>query len=111
MRCNVERRSITLFQLSCRLGALPGGGDFEQHAVRINARLLVERDELAALFHRGLRVKGEPCVNLGGHASRHNLENLHAKVDKELVDGQLQLGRGRAALGARIGHRLVHCRP
>ena len=53
---------------------------------RLDAPLLVERDELARLGDRPVGVEAQAGVDLGGDAAGNDLEDLAAEEDEELID-------------------------
>ena len=48
-------------------------------------------DDVQGLVDRGLSVEGEAGVDLGGDLARDDLENLLAELDKEAVEGGVDL--------------------
>jgi hypothetical protein len=55
-------------------------------------------DNVEGLVDRGLGVKGEPGVDLGGDLAGNNLENLLAELDQQAVEGIVDLLLNVAAL-------------
>ncbi|MFT3776451.1 MAG: hypothetical protein QM820_64750 [Minicystis sp.] len=60
----------------------------DQHPLARGARRLVELDEVAALGDGRLGVVGEPRVDLGGDAPRHDLQDAQPEVDRQPIDGE-----------------------
>ena len=63
-----------------RLYAFPSRGDLDEDAALVNIPGLVQLYDVDGLPDRGLSVKRQPRIHLGGHSSRHNLEDLGSKV-------------------------------
>ena len=78
------------------LDALPSGGDLDQNALVADAGVVVETDQLAAFFNRGIRVIAEAGIHLGGHAAGNDLENLFSEDDADLIESLMHhvLNRG-----------------
>ena len=56
-------------------------------STEVDARLAVQANQLAGLGDGGLGVVAEPGIHLGGHAPRHDLEDLLAEGDADLIEG------------------------
>lgn len=48
-------------------------------------------NDVKGLVDGGLLIEGESRVDLSGHLARHNVQNLLAKEDKEIVEGRIDL--------------------
>ena len=106
-QCEVAMDAF-LFQHLGGLDALPRARDFNEHAVAADARLFVNRDELARLRDGAVLVKRQPRIRLGAHAAGHDLEDFEAEIDEDVVHHVVHLLRaGKPAVFA-IGHGLLH---
>lgn len=59
---------------------------------------MIYLDEVQGLVNRGLGVKGEARIDLGGDLAGDNLKNLLAELDEQTVEGGVDLFIEGAAL-------------
>ena len=69
-----------------------------------NAMFLVASDEFLAFLDQAVIVEGEPGVCLGGHATGHDLEDLHTKEDEQTVSDLLDERSSAQIRVAEFGH-------
>ncbi len=62
------------------LCAFPGRGDLDEHALAVDAELLVEADEVAGLLDGGFGVEGKAGVDFGGNATGDDVEDLRCRT-------------------------------
>jgi len=73
------------FQFVSGADAFPGGSDFDEDAVAIDAIFFITRDERARFGEGGLGVKAETRVDFGAYAAGHDFQNLEAKKHREFI--------------------------
>ena len=74
--------AVVALELARGLDALPGGRDFDEDALLLDAERPVERDELLGLGLGALLVEGQTRVDLGRDAAGDDGEDLLAELDK-----------------------------
>lgn len=85
------------------LDAFPGGGSFDRHAVAGDAGLLVKGDDLVRLFDGTADVEGQAGIDFAGDAAGHDLEDLAAEGDEQVIHH----GPDRD-VGAGVGDGFIH---
>jgi hypothetical protein len=99
--------ALLLEDLRCA-NAFPRRGELDEHAIAPDARGLVLRRERARLRNARLGVEREARVDLGGDATRDDLEDLEAELDGEAIDRDGDRGLVvAAALLLRVDERVV----
>jgi hypothetical protein len=88
---------VTLEDLSS-LDTLPCGSDLDQDAVLGDALLAVELNKVESLVDGGFGIERVTSVDLCGDLTGDDLENLLAELNKETVEGIINLLVDRAAL-------------
>jgi len=51
----------------------------------------IHLDDVQGLFNRPLGIKREPGIDLSGHLSRDNVQDLLSELDQETVEGGIDL--------------------
>jgi hypothetical protein len=117
---------VLALELVGGLDALPGGSELDENAGLVNAGLLVELvvvlalcvivrmmavltyvDNAEGLLDGDVLVEGEAGVDLGGDLARHYLQDLAAELDKEVVEGDVDLLVDLLAVLLAVGDSLV----
>lgn len=74
--------ALIVFKLARSLNAFPRRCHLDQNPLLLDANRLVECNERSSFLLGGLLVEGEARVNLGGDATRNDLQDLGAKLDE-----------------------------
>ena len=99
-----------MLQLFYGAYALPRGRNLDKHSIARCTRGLVERNQTLCVIDRPLRVERQTRIGLGGHATRHQLQNFVAHGHRQSVSCASQLATCPAHLTWRRRARGSRCK-